>query len=68
MLYSGCKRLADKAKDDGIDVTLETWDNVPHGFHVFGQNLLPEAGDAINHIKGFIQKLFIKQEANEIQH
>jgi len=68
MLYSGCKRLADKAKDDGVDVTLETWDDVPHGFHVFGLNVLPETEDAINHIKDFIQKLFKEQEAIEIQH
>ena len=65
MLYSGCKRLADKAKDDGIDVTFETWDDVPHGFHVFGLNVLPEAEDAINHIKYFIQKLFTEQEEIE---
>jgi len=63
MLYSGCKSLANKAKDDGVDVTLETWDDVPHGFHVFGLNILPEAEDAINHIKDFIHKLFKEQEA-----
>ncbi|MFW9781257.1 MAG: alpha/beta hydrolase [Candidatus Heimdallarchaeota archaeon] len=67
MLYSGCKRLADKAKEDGVDVTLETWDNVPHGFHVFGLNLLPESEDAINHIKLFIEMLFKEQEELEIQ-
>ncbi len=66
MLYSGSKRLAEKAKEAGVDVTLETWDNIPHGFHVFGLNVLPEAEDAINHIKIFIQKLF-KEEALEIQ-
>ena len=58
MLYNGCERLFDKAKNDGVDVTFETWDDVPHGFHVFGLNRLPESEDAINHIKSFIQKLF----------
>ncbi|KKM19670.1 hypothetical protein LCGC14_1653250 [marine sediment metagenome] len=67
MLYSGCKRLVDKAMDDGVNVRFETWDDVPHGFHVFGLNILPEAEDAINHIKTFVQKL-IKEEALEIQH
>ena len=66
MLYSGSKRLAENAKKAGVDVTLETWDNVPHGFHVFGLNVLPESEDAINHIKIFIQKLF-KEEELEIQ-
>ncbi|MFW9867410.1 MAG: alpha/beta hydrolase [Candidatus Thorarchaeota archaeon] len=68
MLYSGCKHLADKAKDDGVDVTLETWDDVPHGFHVFGLNVLPEAEDAINHIKDFIHRLFTEKEAIKVQH
>jgi acetyl esterase/lipase len=58
ILYSGCKRFTDKAKGDGVDVTLETWDDVPHGFHVFGLNILPESEDAINHVKDFVQKLF----------
>ena len=66
MLYSGSKHLAENAKDAGVDVTLETWDNIPHGFHVFGLNVLPEAQDAINHIKTFVQKLF-KEETLEIQ-
>jgi len=68
MLYSGSKRLAENAKEAGVDVTLETWNNVPHGFHVFGLNVLPEAEDAINHIKDFTQKLFKEQDAIEIQH
>jgi len=68
MLYSGCKLLFDKAKDAGVNVTLETWDDVPHGFHTFGLNELPEARDAIDHIKNFIQKLFVEKKEIEIQH
>jgi acetyl esterase/lipase len=68
MLYSGSKRLAENAKKAGVDVTLETWDNVPHGFHVFGLNILPEAEDAINHIKSFVQRLFKEEEPLKIQH
>ena len=66
MLYSGCKILFEKAKDDGVDVTLQTWDDVPHGFHGFGLNVLPEAQEAINKIQAFIEKLF-KEKAIEIQ-
>jgi len=65
MLYGSAKRLAETAKEAGVDVTIETWDNVPHGFHIFGLDVLPEAQDAITHIKIFIQKLF-KEEALEI--
>ena len=67
ILYSGSKRFVDKAKDAGVDVTFETWDDLPHGFHVFGLNILPETEDAINHIKTFVEKLFKEEEALQIQ-
>jgi acetyl esterase/lipase len=62
MLYSGCRMLFEKAKDSGVDATFQTWDDVPHGFHSFGLNLLPESADAINHIKIFIENLFKEKE------
>jgi hypothetical protein len=46
---------------------LETWDNVPHGFHVFGLNVLPESKDAIDHIKTFVENLFKEEKALQIQ-
>lgn len=58
MLYSGAKKFYEKAKKAGIDVKFETWEDVPHGFQTFGLNILPEAQDAINHIKIFIEDLF----------
>lgn len=67
MLYSGCKKLFDKAVATGVDATLETWDDVPHGFQVFGLNILPESKDAIDHIKTFVDKLFKEEEALQIQ-
>ncbi len=60
MLYSGAKKFYEKAREAGVDVTFETWDDVPHGFQVFGLNILPEAQDSINHVKSFVEKLFNK--------
>jgi len=62
MLYSGCKKFFDKAKADGVDVSLQTWDDVPHGFHTFGLNILPESKDAIDNIKIYVEELFKKEE------
>jgi acetyl esterase/lipase len=67
ILYSGCKKLFDKAEASGVDATLETWDDVPHGFHVFGLDILPESKDAIEHIKVFVAKLFKEEKALQIQ-
>jgi acetyl esterase/lipase len=67
MLYSSCKNFYDKAKTDGVNVSFQTWDDVPHGFHVFGLNILPESKDAIDHIKVYVEKLFKEEEALQIQ-
>lgn len=58
MHYSVIKRFVEKAKEDGVEVTFETWDDVPHGFQEFALNFFPESEDAINHVKNFLQRLF----------
>ena len=58
MLYCDSTRFVDKAKAAGIDVTLETWDDMLHVFHGFGLHKLPEAKEAIAHIGEFVQKRF----------
>jgi len=47
-------QAADKARADGVDVTLEIW---PGMFHVFQSHdpLLPEGRDAIEHIAAFMR-------------
>jgi len=46
-------RVADRARSDGVDVTLEVWEGM---FHVFQSHepLLPEGRQAIEHIAEFI--------------
>lgn len=47
-------RVAEKARADGVDATLEVWEGM---FHVFQSHepLLPEAREAIEHIGTFIR-------------
>ena len=55
MLRDDSTRAADKAKADGIPVTLEIW---PGMFHVFQSHepLLPEAKYSFEHMAAFIKK------------
>jgi monoterpene epsilon-lactone hydrolase len=57
MLYSHAKRFYDQAQKAGVDITLQTWDDMVHVFQGFGLNILPEAKEAIKKIKQFVQKL-----------
>ena len=54
MLLDDGIRAAQKARADGITVTLEVW---PGMFHVFQSHepLLPEAREAVAHIAEFIR-------------
>jgi epsilon-lactone hydrolase len=46
-------RFAARARDHGVDVTLEVWDEMPHVWHAFA-GLLPEADQAIERIGGWL--------------
>lgn len=46
-------RLAARARDHGVDVTLEVWDEMPHVWHAFA-GLLPEADQAIERIGSWL--------------
>jgi len=47
-------RFAAKARDAGVDVTLEVWDEMPHVWHAFA-GLLPESDQAIERIGAWLQ-------------
>jgi len=55
VLLSDSTRLAERAKEAGVDVTLEVWDNMWHGFQALAA-ILPEAEQAMNNIGEFIKK------------
>ena len=57
MLYCDSTRFVDKARAAGVDVTLETWDDMLHVFPFFGLHQLPEAKEAIARMGEFVQRV-----------
>lgn len=53
VLLSDSTRLAEAAKNNGVDVTLKIWDKMWHDFHLWAP-YLPEANTAIEEISGFV--------------
>jgi acetyl esterase/lipase len=54
-LLDDSTRLAERAREAGVDVTLEAWEDMIHVWHFFAL-LLPEGQQAIDRIAGFIRK------------
>lgn len=54
VILSDCLRLAERAKQDGVQVSLEIWDEMWHIFQGFAA-MVPEAKKAINNIGEFIR-------------
>ena len=52
-LLDDARRLADRAKTSGVDVTLEEWEGMVHVWHAFAA-LLPEGQQAIDRIGEFL--------------
>ena len=55
VLVDDAKRLADRAKTAGVDVTLDIWDDMPHNWHTFAP-ILPEGQQVIELMGKFTQK------------
>ena len=55
VLLNDSTRLAYKAEADGVDVTLEEWDEMIHVWHFFAL-LLPEGQQAIDRIAKFVRE------------
>lgn len=55
MLYDDSKRFYDKAKEVGVDITLQTWDDAMHVFQRESPDL-SEAQDALEKIKEFTKR------------
>jgi len=54
-LFDDARRLADRARAAGVDVTLEPWDDMIHMWHMFAA-ILPEGQQAIDRIGEFIRE------------
>ena len=48
-------RLAQRAKEAGVDATLEIWDDMPHNWPMYA-HVLPEGQQAVDRIGEFIRK------------
>ena len=55
VLLDDSLRLADRAKEAGVDVTLEVWDDMPHVWQAFA-SFLPEARESLEHCGEFVKK------------
>ncbi|MBK9608792.1 MAG: alpha/beta hydrolase [Betaproteobacteria bacterium] len=53
MLRDEAIRAANRAQDADVDVELELWPDMPHGFQI--AEFLPEAAAAIDHIARFVR-------------
>ena len=55
LLLDDSTRFVERAREAGVDVTLEIWDDVFHVWQAFA-DLLPEARDAIAHIGTYVDQ------------
>lgn len=54
-LLDDSTRLADRAREAGVDVTLEPWEEMVHVWHFFA-SMLPEGQQAIERVGEFLRK------------
>ena len=55
LMLDDATRLAQQAKEAGVDVTLEVWEDMPHNWQLFA-SVLPEGQQSIERIGEFIGK------------
>jgi acetyl esterase/lipase len=55
ILFDDATRLAERAREAGVEVELEVWDEMIHVWHAFA-DALPEGVQAIEGIAGFLEK------------
>ena len=55
LLLDDATRVAERARDAGVDVTLEKGEGLIHVWHLFGPNV-PESVEALERIGAFVRK------------
>ena len=55
LMLDDATRLAQRAKEAGVDVTLEVWEDMPHNWQLFA-SVLPEGQQSIERIGEFVGK------------
>lgn len=56
LILSDATRLADRARNAGVPISLEVWQGMQHEWH-FASGLIPEAQQAIESIGAFVDRL-----------
>ncbi|NHI94224.1 MAG: alpha/beta hydrolase [Candidatus Lokiarchaeota archaeon] len=59
ILLSDSTRVAERAKEAGVDVTIEQYNQMIHAFQLF-ESFVPEGKEAMNKINNFVQKIFFE--------
>lgn len=57
LLYTEAMQLAERAENQGVQITLDTWPNMVHAFQMFAPQF-PESQDAIERAGEFVDNLF----------
>jgi len=65
ILYDSIQAFADRARSQGADVVLETWEDMTHVFQMFGPDA-PQSGDALRRIGEVIDGRVRGQQKREI--
>lgn len=55
MLFDDSRRFYERAREAGVDITLQTWDDTVHVFQ--NKPELPETEEAMGKVRDFIDKL-----------
>lgn len=55
ILLDDARRLAEKARANGVDVTIRIWEGLWHAWHALG-GLTPESAQAFEEIRAFLQE------------
>jgi acetyl esterase/lipase len=64
ILYPSIKAFADRAGDQGLDVVLESWEDMNHDFQMFGPDV-PQSAKALRRLGEVVDSRIRKHEQSE---
>jgi epsilon-lactone hydrolase len=58
MLFEDSQALVEKAKEAGVDATLQVWDGMVHTWQQVGLGVWPESQEAVDKVSEWVKNLF----------